>query len=100
VPISNSSGAGSETTGNDVGSAAGAGAAVTPSGCPNSSRRDDHSADTSRASPRIRANAFARSVVDTAPRASSTLNVWEHLRTCTWAGTGSRASSRRRASAA
>ena len=50
--------------------------------------------------PRIRANARARSVVEIAPRESSTLNVCEHLSTCTCAGTGSRASSMRRASAA
>ena len=65
VPISNSSGAGAVTSANDVGRRGAArGGAARPSGWPSSSRRAAHSADTSRASPRIRANALARSVVD------------------------------------
>ena len=85
VPISNTSvrvlrrpleGAGSAWIGGGR-----VGAGLWPSGWSSSARRCVHSVATLPASERIRANSAARSDVDTAPRASSTLNAWEHLRT-------------------
>ncbi len=87
VPISNSSGAAAVISAGRFGSSGSAssssrpGRDTRPSGWPSSSRRAVHSDDTSRARPRMRANALARSVVLMAPRASSTLNVCEHLST-------------------
>jgi hypothetical protein len=81
VPISNSSVAGSVTVANSVGATAGAGVSAMPSGWPSSALRSAHRPETSRARPRILANARARSVVLIAPRESSTLNVCEHLST-------------------
>lgn len=81
VPISKTKVAGVPGTAVDTGSSAGAGGPTTPSGWPSSARRSTHRCATSRASPRIRLKAAARSVVETTPRESSTLKVCEHFNT-------------------
>ena len=67
-------------------------------GKPSSSRRSIHSAAVSRIRRRMVAKAFARSVVEMAPRASSTLNAWLDFRMKLCAGTGRRFSTMRAAS--
>ncbi len=63
-----------------VGSSAAGGSTDRISGWPSSARRSIHRAAVSRMSRRIVAKARARSVVEIAPRASSTLNACEDLR--------------------
>mmetsp|Transcript_24993 Transcript_24993/g.62402 ORF Transcript_24993/g.62402 Transcript_24993/m.62402 type:complete len:236 (+) Transcript_24993:3056-3763(+) len=60
----------------DTGGGAARVGSQTPRGNPSSSRRATHSTADSRASLRMLAKSFARSVTPTAPRASRILNAW------------------------